>query len=114
MESSPIVHLLKEKFVSSWTLVAELKGIAANASKVEISVAAKSHLDSYRFPVESMVSLPNGTVLSRLNANDLMEVDSSEKMKIPPEFKFDFYDDLSVKYYKFLEEGLTKAKEYQL
>ena len=30
-----------------------------------------------RFPVESLVSLPNGTVLSKLNANDLMESESS-------------------------------------
>ena len=29
-----------------------------------------------RFPVESMVSLPNGTVLSRINANDLMDGNS--------------------------------------
>ena len=33
-----------------------------------------------RFPVESMVSLPNGTVLSRMNANDLMEGPSNEEL----------------------------------
>ena len=32
---------------------------------------------SLRFPVESMVSLPNGTVLSRMNANDLLEGSSN-------------------------------------
>lgn len=111
LESSPIVRLLREKFISSWSLVAELKNIAANATDAEIKTAAKSHLDSYRFPVESLVSLPNGTVLSKLNANDLMESESSG-LKFPPEF--DFSDDLSVVYYKFLEDGLTKAKVHQL
>lgn len=109
MESSPIIRLLKEKFISSWTLVAELKDIAANDTEVEMSEAAKSHLDSYRFPVESMVSLPNGTVLSRINANDLMDGNSNGHLEIP----FDFSDDLSVVYYKFLEEGLTKARELE-
>lgn len=107
MESSPIVLLLKEKFISSWTLVAELKDIAANGTKVEVTEAAKAHLDSYRFPVESMVSLPNGTVLSRMNANDLMEGPSNEELIYPPGFP----DELSFKYYKFLDEGVTKAKE---
>ncbi|CAH3171495.1 unnamed protein product [Porites evermanni] len=111
LESSPIVRLLREKFISSWSLVAELKNIAANATDAEIKTAAKSHLDSYRFPVESLVSLPNGTVLSKLNANDLMESESSG-LKFPSEF--DFSDDLSVVYYKFLDDGLTKAKMYQL
>ena len=38
---------------------------------------AKRDLFSRRFPVESMVSLPNGTVLSRMNANDLLEGSSN-------------------------------------
>ena len=32
--------------------------------------------------------------------------------RFPPEF--DFSDDLSVVYYKFLEDGLTNAKVHQL
>jgi len=110
LESSPIVRLLNEKFVSSWTLVAELKNIAANATEVEVTKAAKCHLDSYKFPVESVVALPNGTVLSRMNANDLMEGNSNGHIEIPPGFE----DDLGVMYYQFLEEGLAKARELQL
>ncbi|KAL9954712.1 hypothetical protein ACROYT_G042283 [Oculina patagonica] len=64
-------------------------------------------MDSYRFPVESMVSLPNGTVLSRMNANDLMEGSSNEGVSLP----LGFYDELSFTYYEFLEEGVTKAKQ---
>lgn len=108
MESLPIVRLLTEKFISSWSLVKELKDIATNATEDSISDAAKAHLDSYRFPVESLVSLPNGTVLSRINANDLIEDNPKEQL----EFPYEFLDGLSVKYYKFLEEGLTKAKEF--
>lgn len=33
-----------------------------------------------RFPVMSVVSLPNGTVVSKMNANDLMERQSGEEM----------------------------------
>jgi len=97
-----------EKFISTWTLVAELKDLAGNGTNVEVTEAAKAHLDSYRFPVESMVSLPNGTVLSRMNANDLMEGSSNEEVSLPTGFS----DELSLMYYKFLEEGVTKAKQF--
>lgn len=97
-----------EKFISSWTLVAELKDLAANGTNTEVAEAAKAHLDSYRFPVESMVSLPNGTVLSRMNANDLMEGSSNVGESLPAGFG----DDLSLMYYKFLEEGVAKAKQF--
>lgn len=68
-----MVHMLKKKFISSWTLVKELKDIAANGTNLEVTKAAQAHLDIYKFPVMSVVSLPNGTVLSKMNANDLME-----------------------------------------
>jgi len=97
-----------KKFISTWTLVAELKDLAANGTNVEVTEAAKAHLDSYRFPVESMVSLPNGTVLSRMNANDLLEGSSNAEESLPTGFA----DDLSFMYYKFLEEGVAKAKQF--
>lgn len=102
-----MVHMLKKKFISSWTLVAELKDIAANGTNLEVTKAAQAHLDIYKFPVMSVVSLPNGTVVSKMNANDLMERQSGEEI-LPSGFD----DLLSLIYYKFLEEGITGAKKF--
>lgn len=102
-----MVHMLKKKFISSWTLVKELKDIAANGTNLEVTKAAQAHLDIYKFPVMSLVSLPNGTVLSNMNANDLMESELSEEMLRPG-----FDDQLSYIYYQFLEKGVTEGRKF--
>lgn len=37
---------------------------------------AKHFLSNYKFPVMMMVSLPNGTILHKINANEFMEDDA--------------------------------------
>lgn len=102
-----MVHMLKKKFISSWTLVKELKDMAANGTNLEVTKAAQAHLDIYKFPVMSVVSLPNGTVLSKMNANDLMESQLNEEILRPG-----FDDLLSYIYYQFLEKGVTEGRTF--
>lgn len=64
---------------------------------------AQSALDSYKFPVQSMVIEPReGRVLRGLNANELM--DTQEET-----FHLDsiLFDPIDKSYYNFLQQGLT-------
>lgn len=62
-------------------------------------------LDSYVFPVESMVVRPSdGEVLNRINANDLLATVSEAGI-----VESLLEDPLNRNYIKFLREGLAKA-----
>ncbi|CAF4956850.1 unnamed protein product, partial [Rotaria magnacalcarata] len=63
-------------FVSTWALVVDLKAIIGNQSDdtIEDSQRAKQALDNYAFPVESMIQQIDGTVISKINANDLLNI----------------------------------------
>ncbi|CAF0791935.1 unnamed protein product [Adineta steineri] len=81
LESSAVQHLLREHFVSTWTLVVDLKAIISNQSNdtIKDSQRAKQAVDSYSFPVQSMIQQIDGTVISKVNANDLLNVDSTSE-----------------------------------
>lgn len=64
---------------------------------------AQTVLDYYRFPVESMVLFSNGSLISRLNANDLMDDDSKTTVQDG------FEDNLIMTYYKFLSDSLEPS-----
>lgn len=99
LESSAVQHLLREHFVSTWALVVDLKvgqdilsllrslvfcpmqAIIGNQSAGNVLDAqrAKHALDNYSFPVQSMVQKSDGTVISKVNANDLLNMDSTSE-----------------------------------
>lgn len=56
-----------------------------------------------------MVSLPNGTVVHSVNANEFMDYDMSSLSSV---FTLGLEDPSGVAYAKFLEEGLAKAKPH--
>ncbi|GAA6073269.1 selenoprotein N, partial [Tachysurus ichikawai] len=62
LESSPVLALLNQSFISSWSLVKELEDLQADEKNPDLSQKARLHLEQYSFPVEMMVVLPNGTV----------------------------------------------------
>lgn len=88
LESSPVLALLNQSFISSWSLVRELENMQvgqrssfaartseyqsfekhfsrqADEQNLSLSEKARLHLEKYSFPVEMMVALPNGTVVS--------------------------------------------------
>lgn len=93
LESSPVLALLNESFVSSWSLVKELESMQvkipfkcrvfhnlfvvsvfrvffplkqADEQNHVLSEKARLHLEKYSFPVEMMVALPNGTIVNIL------------------------------------------------
>eukprot|EP00794_Sanderia_malayensis_P020397 gene20397-22410_t len=102
LESSPILELLEKHFVSSWSLVADLRDLSANKTESLVRNAAKICLDTYKFPVQSMVQFPNGTVLSSLNANDLLDITQDSTPG-------DLGDPVNRKYYSFLKDALRKS-----
>ncbi|NWS50096.1 SELN protein, partial [Probosciger aterrimus] len=63
LESSPILTLLNESFISSWSLVKELEELQNNRENEFYSKLADLHLEKYNFPVEMIICLPNGTVV---------------------------------------------------
>jgi len=77
-------------------------------------------MDVYSFPVQLIVSHPNGTVIHTLNLNEFMAVDDVEeeedgaaddKPEISPDSYAPFRDD-NQRYIDFLVEGLKKSGLY--
>ncbi|CAF2881893.1 unnamed protein product [Rotaria sp. Silwood2] len=105
LESSAVLNLLREYFVSTWALVVDLKAIISNQTNdaIKDSQRAKQALDNYAFPVESLIQKIDGTVISKLNANDLLDTPSKTE-----EF---LNKDITIqRYVHFLEEALNRQK----
>uniref|UniRef100_W5KUT1 Selenoprotein N n=1 Tax=Astyanax mexicanus TaxID=7994 RepID=W5KUT1_ASTMX len=110
LESSPVLALLNQSFISSWSLVKELEDLQQNLA---LSQKAHLHLESYNFPVEMILALPNGTVVHHINANNFLD-QTSMKPDEGPAFSISggFEDPSTSTYVRFLQEGLEKAKPY--
>ncbi|KAG7465962.1 hypothetical protein MATL_G00159700 [Megalops atlanticus] len=115
LESSPVLALLNQSFISSWSLVKELEDLQADVKNSTLSHIAGLHLEKYSFPVEMMVALPNGTVIHHINANyflDQTAMRPEEEEGTMFNFSGGFEDPSTATYIRFLQEGLEKAKEY--
>ncbi|KAF7704782.1 hypothetical protein HF521_021854 [Silurus meridionalis] len=84
---SPVLALLNQSFISSWSLVKELEDLQADEKNLDLNQKARLHLEQYSFPVEMMVALPNGTVVHHINANNFLDQTS---MKPEDESGFSF------------------------
>lgn len=49
------------------------KELEKDPHQPEYSKVASHFLENYKFPVMMMVSLPNGTILHKVNANEFMD-----------------------------------------
>ncbi|XP_019715183.1 selenoprotein N-like [Hippocampus comes] len=118
LESSPVLALLNQSFVSSWSLVKELENMQADELSPALSEKARLHLDKYTFPVEMMVALPNGTIVHHINANFFLDQtsmkpdDGEEQDGTTFSFSGGFEDPSTSTYISFLKEGLERAKQY--
>ncbi|KAG8443513.1 hypothetical protein GDO86_012059 [Hymenochirus boettgeri] len=115
LESLPILALLNESFVSSWSLVKELEELQNDQKNGLYATFASLHLEKYNFPVEMMICLPNGTVVHHINANYFLDITSLKPEDVGDSmFSFsDGLEDLSTStYVKFLKEGIEKARPY--
>ncbi|KAK6474545.1 selenoprotein N-like [Huso huso] len=116
LESSPVLALLNQSFVNSWSLVKELEELQSNKENPAHAQLASLHLEKYNFPVEMMVCLPNGTVVHHMNANYFLDVTSMRPEESDEGNLFDFSagfeDPSTATYIRFLKEGLEKAQEY--
>ncbi|NXE71335.1 SELN protein, partial [Calcarius ornatus] len=115
LESSPILALLNESFISSWSLVKELEELQSNRENELHSKLAKLHLEKYNFPVEMIICLPNGTVIHHINANYFLDITSMKPEDVESSifsFSTNFEDPSTATYLQFLKEGLHRAKPY--
>lgn len=114
MESSPVLALLNQSFISSWSLVKELEDIQADKQNLVLREKARLHLESYNFPVEMMVALPNGTIVHHINANYFLDQTAMKPEEAGDTLSFSggFEDPSTSTYLSFLKEGLEKAKQY--
>uniref|UniRef100_A0A7N4PEH2 EF-hand domain-containing protein n=1 Tax=Sarcophilus harrisii TaxID=9305 RepID=A0A7N4PEH2_SARHA len=113
LKNSSILTLLNEKFISTWSLFGDLQEIL-NEENEFYKKLAQLHLEKYEFPVESLVCLPNGTVVNNIHANKfLFKIPERhhEKKKV-----LAFYSPISLKspdiYEEFLREGLLRAQVF--
>lgn len=106
LESPPVLQLLGDHFVSSWSLVADLEAVKEKKDDPEFANLASMSLEKYRFPVEMLISMPNGTVIHHINANDLLDASNTENASIMDTFT----DPLVTNYAKFLKEGIKIAQ----
>ena len=62
-------------------LASVIQSIVANQSEENLPHAQRAQhaLDSYSFPVQSMIQRVDGTVIGKLNANDLLNMDSTSE-----------------------------------
>ncbi|KAK2825978.1 hypothetical protein Q5P01_020192 [Channa striata] len=114
LESSPVLALLNQSFISSWSLVKELENMQADEQNPVLSEKARLHLEKYNFPVEMMLALPNGTIVHHINANFFLDQTAMKPEEEGATFSFSggFEDPSTSTYINFLKEGLEKAKEY--
>ncbi|OXB74228.1 UNVERIFIED_CONTAM: hypothetical protein H355_011680, partial [Colinus virginianus] len=115
LESSPILALLNESFISSWSLVKELEELQTNRENEFYSKLAELHLEKYNFPVEMIICLPNGTVIHHINANYFLDITSMKPEDVESSifsFSANFDDPSTATYLQFLKEGLQRAKSY--
>uniref|UniRef100_A0A4W3J8G2 Selenoprotein N n=1 Tax=Callorhinchus milii TaxID=7868 RepID=A0A4W3J8G2_CALMI len=117
LESSPVLALLNESFISSWSLVKELEDLQVNKnpeSEVHARLASL-HLENYNFPVEMMVALPNGSVIHHINANHFLDITSMKPEEVEGGLftsSVGFEDPSTAAYVQFLKEGLEKARPF--
>ncbi|KYO25741.1 hypothetical protein Y1Q_0023568 [Alligator mississippiensis] len=115
LESSPILALLNESFVSSWSLVKELEDLQTKRENEFYRKLAELHLEKYNFPVEMMICLPNGTVIHHINANYFLDITSMKPEEVESSvfsFSTNFEDPSTATYLRFLKEGLHRAKPF--
>ncbi|GAB1609830.1 hypothetical protein Ahia01_001268900 [Argonauta hians] len=99
------MSFLKEHFISTFCLVIELEDMKKRNDS-EVAKLASIFLENYKFPVMMIVSLPNGTILNKVNANDLLDA--------PSDFwNTGFQNPASMSYLKFLKTGLERSVEYR-
>ncbi|KAF5924607.1 hypothetical protein HPG69_004479 [Diceros bicornis minor] len=112
LESSPILALLNESFISTWSLVKELEDLQDNQDNPSHKKLAGLHLEKYSFPVEMMICLPNGTVVHHINANYFLDITSMKPEDIENNvfsFSSTFEDPSTATYMQFLKEGLRRG-----
>uniref|UniRef100_A0A8C4PHM1 Selenoprotein N n=1 Tax=Equus asinus TaxID=9793 RepID=A0A8C4PHM1_EQUAS len=112
LESSPILALLNESFISTWSLVKELEDLQNNRDNPSHKKLADLHLEKYSFPVEMMICLPNGTVVHHINANYFLDITSMKPEDIESNvfsFSSTFEDPSTATYMQFLKEGLRRG-----
>lgn len=98
------MSLLKKHFISSFSLVLDLQELK-NDPCPEVAELAKISLDNYSFPVMMMIQLPNGTIVTKINANELLDMN-------PGVFESGFFHPSSLNYQQFLEKGIQKSSGY--
>ena len=86
-----------------------LEDLMANASvNQEVKDLLQKTMDSYEFPVQSMIMRPDtGDIVHMINANNLMELRGEEEPVRT------HGDPLAISYNEFLMEGIRKAREEQ-
>ncbi|KAF0875579.1 SELN protein, partial [Crocuta crocuta] len=112
LESSPILALLNESFISTWSLVRELEDMQNNQENPSHKKLADLHLEKYSFPVEMMICLPNGTVVHHINANYFLDITSMKPEDVENNvfsFSSTFEDPSTATYMQFLKEGLRRG-----
>lgn len=95
----------------------ELEELQSDKDNGFYAKVAKLHLEKYNFPVEMMISLPNGTVVHHINANYFLDITSMKPEEAESNilsFTASFEDPSTATYLKFLKEGVEKAKPFML
>ncbi|KAK7797644.1 hypothetical protein U0070_010236 [Myodes glareolus] len=112
LESPPILTLLNESFISTWSLVKELEDLQVQQENPLHRQLAGLHLEKYSFPVEMMICLPNGTVVHHINANYFLDITSMKPEDMESNafsFSSTFEDPSTATYMQFLREGLRRG-----
>lgn len=102
-----MLNLLEDQFVSTWSLLVDLKEcIDSDSLSQEDKALCQAGNDAYSFPVTSMVLKPDGQVLATMNANHLLELSSKHWEDSSSEFDV-YMCPISIEYEKFLRDAIN-------
>ncbi|KAH3846068.1 hypothetical protein DPMN_088362 [Dreissena polymorpha] len=67
------MEILRKRFISGWSLLADLEALKEDSVKPEYVQVARHFSAHYAFPVMMYVAYSNGTIAHKFNANDFLD-----------------------------------------
>ncbi|KAH9500951.1 hypothetical protein Btru_069301 [Bulinus truncatus] len=102
LKDPQVLSLLAEHFISTWSLTADLKALAADPAEPYSHLAQKL-LNVYEFPVMLIIASCDGEIIHKMNANDLLDLGTSF-------FENILSNPTTFNYIQFLKDGIQKSE----
>ena len=76
-----MLERLEQEFVNAWVLHRDLQPLVQQKGDAELARVARIVSEAYRYPVDSLVLSPEGKLLDRASADEVM-IDEARYLKL--------------------------------